>query len=171
MGDENEEDATHTQSNRKFDEPIQRAMAVPAPTTHAFTIFTDGLATWWPREFTWAADVLVTIAIEAHAGGRCFERGPHSFTCDWGRVLVWEPPHRLVISWQVSPRREPEPNPAKASEVEVRFVSEGSATTRVEFEHRHLSRHGEGSNDYRAALDAAQGWTYILDCYARAVAE
>lgn len=83
-------------------------LTVAAPRERAFAVFTDGLATWWPREYTWARDVLETIAIEPREGGRCYERGPHNFQCDWGRVLAWNPPHQLVISWQISPRREPE---------------------------------------------------------------
>jgi uncharacterized protein YndB with AHSA1/START domain len=84
-------------------------------------------------------------------------------------VLVWEPPHRLVFTWQISPRREPEPNPARASEVEVRFEAEGPSRTQVEFEHRHFDRHGEGGAEYQAMLGSPQGWPYILDCYVKVV--
>lgn len=148
---------------------IRRRMTVKVQPERAFTIFTDELARWWPAEYTWSQDVLETIAIEPGEGGRCFERGPHNFECDWGRVLTWEPPHRLVFTWQISPKREPEPNPAKASEVEVRFESEGTSGTRVEFEHRHFARHGEDAPEYRAGLDSPQGWPYILDRYLKAV--
>jgi uncharacterized protein YndB with AHSA1/START domain len=151
------------------EQAIRLSMVVPASLDQAFDIFTAGLANWWPAEYTWSQEVLETIAIEPGEGGHCFERGPHGFRCDWGRVLVWEPPHRLVFTWQISPKREPEPDPAKSSEVEVRFVSEEPSHTRVEFEHRHFARHGEGGAEYRAALDSPQGWPYILDCYAKAV--
>lgn len=146
--------------------PISRTLIVKSAVDRAFALFTEGLATWWPRMYTWAGDVLEVIAIEPRVDGRCFERGPHGFTCDWGRVLVWEPPHRLVFTWQISPKREPQPNPDKASEIEVRFIAEGRATTRVVFEHRGFERHGEGGAAYRAGLASAEGWTMILDCYA-----
>lgn len=151
------------------EQPIRLSMTVPASPDHAFAIFTKGLVSWWPAEYTWSQEVLEILAIEPGQGGHCFEQGPHGFRCDWGRVLVWEPPHRLVFTWQISPKREPEPNPARASEVEVRFVAEGPSHTRVEFEHRHFDRHGEGGVEYRAALGSPQGWSYILDRYVKAV--
>jgi uncharacterized protein YndB with AHSA1/START domain len=107
-----------------IDEPIRLALTVPVPVESAFTTFVD-LTRWWPREYTWAADVLEDIGIEPRQGGHCFERGPYGFTCHWGRVLAWEPPTRLVFIWQIAPDRVPEPNPAKASEVEVRFQPSG----------------------------------------------
>jgi uncharacterized protein YndB with AHSA1/START domain len=150
---------------------IHHSMTAPVSPARAFAIFTEGLANWWPAEYTWSQEALETIAIEPGEGGHCFERGPYGFRCDWGRVLVWEPPHRLVITWQISPKREPQPNPAKASEIEVHFESEGPSRTRLEFEHRHFARHGEGSAEYRTILDSPQGWPYILDRYLNAVAE
>lgn len=135
----------------------------------AFEIFTRDLASWWPAEYTWSGDVMETIALEPRQGGRCYELGPHGFQCDWGRVLAWEPGERLVLAWQISPRREPEPNPAKASEVEISFNRNG-ARTMVEFEHRHIDRHGEGSDDYRKALASEAGWPWILSRYVERVA-
>lgn len=157
-----------TQLQQQAEKTIQRTMTVPLSVERAYTLFTEELASWWPTEYTWAQDVLETIAIEPGENGRCFERGPHNFECDWGRVLIWEPPNRLMFTWQISPRREPEPNPAKASKVEVRFEVEASASTHVQFEHRGLDRHGEGAADYHSALDSPQGWPYILDCYLNA---
>lgn len=153
-------------NRRSSEEAVRRTVTVRVLPDRAFAVFTDELATWWPREYTWARDVLDTIGIEPTEGGRCFERGPYGFWCNWGRVLVWDPPSRLVFSWQISPRREPDP--AKASEVEVRFVAEGLQATRVELAHRSFERHGEGSDGYRAALDSEQGWSLILDRYAAA---
>jgi len=148
---------------------IRHTVTVPRPPGEAFVFFTERLSDWWPAAYTWAQDVLEEIAMEPKVDGRCFERGPHGFTCDWGRVLVWEPPLRLEFSWQISPGREPVPNPAKASEVEVRFTAEDAATTRVTLEHRHLDRHGEGGEEYRSMLASEQGWPYILACYVTAV--
>lgn len=148
---------------------IRRTFTVEVPVERAFALFTDGLATWWPPEYTWAKDMLEMIGIEPREGGRCFERGPRGFECDWGRVLEWEPPRRFVFSWQISPARVPEPNPDKASEIEVRFEPDDPDTTRVEFEHRDFAKHGEGAAEYRAAMDSAQGWDYILNRYTEAV--
>ncbi len=150
---------------------IQCTVTVKASPDHAFKVFTDEFASWWPQEYTWSGEVLETIGIEPREDGRCFERGPHGFECDWGRVLVWEPPRRLVFSWQISPERVPEPNPDKASKVEVRFLAEGASSTRVELVHRAFERHGEGGAGYRAGLGSPQGWPYILDRYAAAVNE
>jgi uncharacterized protein YndB with AHSA1/START domain len=143
-------------------EPIKRTFAVPAPPERAFAVFTDGFASWYPAEYTWSAEALETIGIEPREGGMCFERGPHGFRCDWGRVLAWEPPGRLVLAWHVGPRREPQPDPSHASEIEVRFEAEEPSATRVEFEHRDFARHGDGADEYRAAMDSEQGWDYIL---------
>lgn len=144
---------------------IKHGLTVPLSVEAAFSLFVHKLMAWWPREYTWSNDVLELIAIEPVLGGRCFERGPHRFEVDWGRVLVWEHPARLVFTWQISPRREPEPNPAKASEVEVRFTARTADTTEVAFEHRLIERHGAGSAEYHAALSTPQGWPYILGRY------
>jgi uncharacterized protein YndB with AHSA1/START domain len=126
----------------------------------AFAAFAD-LGAWWPAEYSWAGDVLEEIGIEPREGGHCYELGPHGIRCDWGRVTAWEPPRRLVFTWQIGPQREPAPDPARASEVEVRF----DATT-VTLEHRDFERHGPDAENYRAALASEHGWPYILGRYA-----
>jgi uncharacterized protein YndB with AHSA1/START domain len=146
---------------------IQRSFIVPAPPDAAFRTFAEDFSHWWPAEYTWSGPVLEWIGLEPRAGGACFERGPHGFRCDFGRVLRWEPPHLLTFSWQIDPNRTPQPDPEKASEIEVRFVEEPAGGTRVEFEHRGFDRHGEGAEGYRAAMDSSQGWDYILDRYRR----
>jgi uncharacterized protein YndB with AHSA1/START domain len=148
---------------------VRHTVSVPVPAEPAFRLFTDGLASWWPAEYTWSRDVLETIAIEPREGGRCFERGPHGFQCDWGRVLAWEPPRRVVFTWQISPRREPEPDPAKAGEVEVRFEPGDDGGTRVALEHRGFARHGDDADAYREAMGSPQGWPYILDRYGASI--
>ena len=154
--------------NRAADGELEfhHSFEVNASVEHAFNVFADGLVTWWPQEYTWSKDVLELIAIEPREGGRCFERGPHNFQCDWGRVLAWEPPWRLVFTWQISPGREPEPDPEKASEVEVRFEPDGPSKTRVQFTHRQLQRHGASGEHYKASLASPQGWPHILGRYA-----
>ena len=135
----------------------------------AFAAFTDGFAAWWPPEYTWSGATLVDIGIEPHAGGACYEQGPHGFTCHWGRVLDWQPPARLVFSWQISPRREPVPDPDKASEVVVQFAPDANGGTRVTLEHRHFERHGDGAADYRAGMASPQGWSWLIERYAAAL--
>ena len=148
---------------------IRESVTVEASPSRAFSVFVDALATWWPSAYTWAGDVLDAIAIEPHVDGRCFERGPHGFECDWGRVLTYDPPERVVFLWQISPNREPVPNPAESSEVEVVFASD-DAGTRVDLTHGQFERHGEGAEEYRAGLASEKGWPYILECYRAAVA-
>ncbi len=142
---------------------ITEAVTVPVSPERAFAAFVDDLAAWWPREYTWASDTLESIAIEDREGGRCFEAGPHGFTCDWGRVIAVERPFRLVFLWQINPDRTPQPDPAKASEVEVRFEPEDPSSTRVALEHRAFDRHGEGSEAYREGMGSPQGWAYCLE--------
>ena len=152
------------------DQAIRRTLTVPAPPDRAFALFTERLATWWPRRYTWAQEALGAISIEPWQGGRCLELSKDGDEAVWGRVLEWEPPRRLVLSWQIGPEREYVPHPAKASEVEVRFEARGPTATRVELEHRGFDRHGEGSLRCRAGLDSPEGWTLILDRFAAAAA-
>jgi uncharacterized protein YndB with AHSA1/START domain len=143
-------------------------ITVPVAPERAFATFTEGMTSWWPPEYTWAQKVLEEIAIEPAEGGRCFERGPHGFSCDWGRVVTCEPPARIAFTWQVSAQRVPQPDPAQSSLVEVRFTPEGESGTRVELAHRHFSRHGEGADAYEAAMDSPQGWPLLLERFAAA---
>jgi uncharacterized protein YndB with AHSA1/START domain len=152
-------------------EPVRVPVVVQGDPAAAFELFGEGFGGWWPREYTWGRDALEWIGLEPRTGGRCYERGPHEFHSDWGRVLAWEPPRRVVIAWQISPRREPEPDPARASEVEVRFEANGAGGTRVTLVHRQFERHGEGAAGYRDAMASDQGWPWILRRYAAAAGE
>jgi hypothetical protein len=89
------------QPSRQDDYTVCHTVTVPRQAADAFALFTDGLTTWWPAEYTWAQSVLDMIAMEPGANGRCFERGPYGFECDWGRVLVWEPPMLAYVSSMV----------------------------------------------------------------------
>ena len=149
-------------------EPVRATITVPSALPEAFALFAEGFGKWWPREYTWGQDALERIGLEPRAGGRCYEIGPHDFHSDWGRVLVWDPPHRLRLAWQISPRREPEPDPAKASEVEIRFEPGQDGGTLAVLEHRGFERHGPDGAAYRDAMASAQGWPWILERYAAA---
>jgi hypothetical protein len=146
-------------------EKISREIRLPLPTDRAFAFFTEHLGLWWPREYIWGRDVVEEIGLEPREGGLCYERGPYGFRCDWGRVLAWEPPRRLMLAWQISPRREPEPNPARASTIEIASAADTPAGTRLFLEHRDFERHGEGAFEYREVLAAPRGWSWMLDRY------
>jgi uncharacterized protein YndB with AHSA1/START domain len=134
----------------------------------AFTRFTDEMDAWWPSDYSWSQDELVEIGIEPGVDGMCYEIGPHGFRCDFGRVLSWEPGSRLVFTWQISPKREPVPNPDNASEVEVVFREAEDGQTEVELTHRHFERHGDGGEEYRDAMASEYGWPLILQRYVQA---
>ena len=144
--------------------PVRHTVVVEAPREHALEVFTRGLDTWWFRDHHIGKEPLKEAIMEPRAGGRVFERGIHGAECDWGRVLAWEPPARLVVSWQIQHDWGFDPDPAHGSEYEVRFVSETPTRTRVEFEHRHFERHGAGGQAMHDAV--TRGWAKLLDAYA-----
>jgi uncharacterized protein YndB with AHSA1/START domain len=147
---------------------ISHEVTVRIPQQEAFRLFTHGFASWWPPEYSWSGKALLTIGLEPFEGGRCTEHGPKGFECDWGRVLVWSPPQRLVIAWQIGPHREPQPDPENASTVEVLFISESPGTTRLLLTHRDFRRHGKGAARYRQALGSELGWPLILNRFLEA---
>lgn len=150
--------------------PIREAVTVAIPPDDAFRAFTEGMERWWPAAFTWAGSALDHMGIEAVEDGACFERSRGGSRLDWGRVLAVHPPERLAFSWQINFDRTPQPDPAKASEVEVRFRPvEDGARCRVEVEHRGFERHGASAANYREALASSGGWRLILEAFARSL--
>lgn len=150
--------------------PIRATATVDAPPADAFAGFTDGMGTWWPRAYTWSGELLESIGVEGHVGGFCFEIGANGMRLDWGRVSAWEPPRRLAFTWQIGPDRVPQPNPARASEVEVSFEDGAGERTRVTVVHGGWERIGDGAEAYREQLADARAWETILEAYASAVA-
>jgi uncharacterized protein YndB with AHSA1/START domain len=148
-------------------EPIRAAVEVAAPPERAFELFTEGMDAWWPREFSWSQDVLDEIGMEPREGGFLYERGPHGFRCDWGRITAWDPPQRLRFTWQIAADRSPQPNPDKASEVEVTFAAAGGGT-RVSVEHGAWERHGDAAEEYRDGFEQAGAWPHALERFAAA---
>jgi uncharacterized protein YndB with AHSA1/START domain len=149
--------------------PIRHEITVDAPRGDAFAAFTDGIATWWPRDYTWSGELLERVGIEPRSGGFCYEIGSGGMRLDWGRVAAWEPPHRLSFSWQVGPGRVPEVNPARASQVEVLFERAGQDRTRVTVVHDGWQRHGEAGAEYRNRFDQDGAWRRMLAAYAQVV--
>lgn len=147
---------------------LQHHVTVALPREAAFRLFTEDLGSWWPTAYTWSRDALEEIGIESGEDGLCSEHGPHGFRVDWGRVLAWEPPGKLVLAWQISPQRVPQPDPDHASTLEVRFEALDTGDTRVVLEHRDFERHGEGADEYCKAMASDKGWPYILGRYAEA---
>jgi uncharacterized protein YndB with AHSA1/START domain len=142
-------------------EPLRLAFDVEAPQDHAFETYTRAIGTWWPADHTHTGRSDLAIEMEGRAGGRIFERTPEGEEFDWGRVVVWEPPARLVYSWHL--RRSPD----EATEVEIMFRAMGDAATRVEIEHRGWERLGAEGQTWRDRN--AGGWATLLPHYERAV--
>ena len=103
--------------------PVRKSITVNASVEHAFHVYTAGFDSWWPREHHIGKSPMKRAIIEGAAGGRCYSEQVDGTECDWGRILVWDPPHRFVMAWQISPSWQYEPDLAKASEVDVRFTA------------------------------------------------
>lgn len=130
----------------------------------AFAAYVDHFGTWWPSSYTFADGALEWIGIEPMQCGRCIERASDGTEVVWGEVLTYEPPARIVTSWWIQPDRTIDSDPERASEIEIRFIDE-RALTRIEFEHRHLSRHGEGWEAMRQAMASREGWPFLMQTY------
>lgn len=151
-------------------EPIRHSITVPVDVDTAFRVFVDDMGEWWPSEHHIGPGPRVTTRIERSVGGAVVEVGPGGSECRLGTVLVWEPPTRLVVAWQITPRWTPEPDLASSSEYEIRFAALDETSTSVDLEHRHIERHGDGGDGLRAAVAGPEGWPYVLDRYASWVA-
>ena len=144
---------------------VRQEIAVEAPVDRAFRVFTEQMDKIKPREHNMLGVDIAETVFEPRAGGRIYDRGTDGSECEWASVIAFEPPGRLVFSWNVSPRWQVEPDPARRSEVEVRFIAEGPDRTRVELEHRHLDRHGDGWEGLRDGVAAPDGWPLYLQRY------
>jgi uncharacterized protein YndB with AHSA1/START domain len=145
---------------------VHSSIVVEAPIERAFKVFTEDFDRIKPREHNMLAVDIAETVFEPRAGGRVYDRGVDGSECQWARVLAFEPPERVVISWDISPQWQIETDPDKASEVEVRFIAETPDRTRLELEHRNLDRHGEGWEGVRDGVAAADGWPLYLQRYA-----
>jgi uncharacterized protein YndB with AHSA1/START domain len=134
------------------------SIVVDAPVERAFTVFTDGIASWWPAEHHILQGELASMEFEPRVGGHVIDRAVDGSECRWARVLAYDPPHRVVFSWDIALDWTIQTDPARTSEVEVRFISEAADRTRVELEHRHLDRHGDGWEQMREAVGSPEGW-------------
>jgi uncharacterized protein YndB with AHSA1/START domain len=148
--------------------PVRYGVTVPISAERAFTLFTEGFNSWWIGHHIGAAD-LAEAVIEPRVDGRWYERGVDGTECDWGKVLVFDPPARLVLTWQLNCRYEYDPDLSHASEVEVLFT-ERDGMTRVDLEHRYIERLGAGGQELAEGVSGDGGWPGILELYAKAAA-
>jgi uncharacterized protein YndB with AHSA1/START domain len=144
-------------------------IVVEAPIDRAFRVFTEDFDKVKPREHNMLEVEIAETVFEPRAGGRIFDRGVDGSECQWARVLAYEPPNRLVFSWDISPQWQVETDLQKTSEVEVRFIAETPERTRVELEHRNLDRHGEGWESERDGLASEGGWSLYLQRFAELI--
>ncbi len=150
------------------DTTVHTSIVVETPIERAFSVFTAGIDSWWPREHTIGDEPLAEMVLECRLGGRAYGVGVNGGQSDWGRVLAYEPPARIVISWDINLQWKRELDPERASEFEVRFSAEGPERTLVELEHRHLERHGDGWEGMRDAVGSPGGWGGGLQAFAAA---
>ena len=145
---------------------VRRQVVVNAPVEKAFATFTERFGDFKPREHNMLAAPIAETVFEPRVGGHIYDRATDGTECRWARVLVFEPPHRVVFSWDISPQWTVESDPGHTSEVEVRFVAETPERTRVELEHRNIDRHGPGWESLRDGVAHDEGWPLYLDRYA-----
>ena len=145
---------------------VRTSIVVDASPARAFEVFTSEIGTWWPAEHHLLQSELAEMVFEPRVGGHIYDRGVDGSECRWARVLVYEPPKRVVFSWDISTQWQVETDLKKTSEVEVRFVAETPRRTRVELEHRHLERHGAGWEGVREGVGGKDGWPRYLRAYA-----
>ena len=150
---------------------VRRQVVVDAPIERAFTVFVERFGDFKPREHHLLGAPITETRFEPHVGGLIYDRAEDGSECRWARVLAYEPPNRVVFSWDISPRWQLEADEANASEVEVRFVAETPERTRLELEHRNLDRHGPGWEGVRDGVGDDAGWPLYLRRYAEVLAE
>jgi uncharacterized protein YndB with AHSA1/START domain len=146
------------------DVPLRKSIVVAVSAERAFRVFTEEMSTWWPlaSKHIGKADPKMVV-MEPFVGGRWFEQGVDGSECDWGHVRIWDPPRRLVHSWEISSSWRHDPS--IQTEVEVRFTAEGGST-RVDLEHRMLHYYGEKAAQLRGLFDSKEGWTAVLEAFA-----
>ena len=153
-------------SMQATDTSVRASIVVDAPIERAFAVFTEDFGRFKPPEHNLLGVEIAETVFEPRAGGHLYDRGVDGSECRWARVLAYEPPTRVVFSWDISPQWQIEADSEKTSEVEVRFVAEAQERTRVELEHRNLERHGDGWEGVREGVAGRDGWPLYLRRYA-----
>jgi uncharacterized protein YndB with AHSA1/START domain len=146
--------------------PIRKSVRVAVPPQRAFEVFTARMGTWWRPEHSMLKSAREDVIVEPRQGGRWYERAVDGTEYNFGHVITWEPPGRLVLAWQLDGTWQY--NAQLITEVELRFIADGANGTRVEFEHRNMERFAELTEATRAALDSDGGWTGSLAAFVAA---
>jgi len=150
---------------------VRKQVVVDAPIERAFAVFTERFGDFKPPEHNLLGVPIEETVFEPRVGGGIVDRGADGSECRWARILAFDPPDRVVFSWDIGTQWTIEADPAQTSEVEVRFYAESPSRTRVELEHRHIDRHGPGHEGITGAVDSPQGWPLYLDRYVALVKE
>lgn len=150
-------------------EPVRHQIVVNAPIDRAFALFTNNFDAIKPREHNLLPVAIAETVFEPRVGGHIYDIGVDGSRCHWARVLAFEPPSRVVFTWDISPTWQLENDLTKTSEVEVRFIAESGEHTRVELEHRRLERHGAGWRSVADGVDGEAGWPLYLHRYTELV--
>jgi uncharacterized protein YndB with AHSA1/START domain len=145
---------------------VRSQVVVDAPIERAFAVFTERFGDFKPPEHNMLGVEIATTVFEPRAGGNIYDRGVDGSECRWARILAYEPPDRLVFSWDISPQWQIETDWEQTSEVEVRFVAETPQRTRLELEHRNIDRHGSGWQNISRGVGDEAGWPLYLSRYA-----
>jgi uncharacterized protein YndB with AHSA1/START domain len=149
---------------------VRKVVSVQAPQAVAWRVFATQMGSWWPLGvYKIGKANAVDAIIEPRVGGRWYERGEDGSTCQWGSVLAWEPPSRLLLSWDINADWQYDPD--LKTEIEVRFIAESGDTTRVELEHRKLERYGARRDEMRRIFDTEGDWGRLLGMFAARAAE
>jgi uncharacterized protein YndB with AHSA1/START domain len=146
---------------------VRRTVVVNADVQRAFQVFTQNMGQWWPKEHHIGGTPPVAVVVEPRAGGRWYEKAEDDSECDWGTIVHWEPPTRVVLSWHLNGDWEYVPDITRASEIEVRFMPETGDRTRVVLEHRHFERQGETGDRVWTQIQEPGAWTYVLGEYGK----
>ena len=158
-------------STQTADTTVRSSVVVHAPVERAFRVFTEDFGAFKPPEHNLLSVDIAETVFEPRVGGYLYDRGVDGSECRWARVLAYEPPGRVVISWDISPQWQIETDLDKTSEVEVRFIAETAERTRVELEHRNLNRHGDGWEAVRGAVGSDGGWPLYLQRFVALLAQ
>jgi uncharacterized protein YndB with AHSA1/START domain len=142
--------------------PVVRSVVVAAPVATCFTTFVDDFNRWWPPEHHIGDRTIVEFRVEPRVGGRCYDVDTEGGECQWGTILAYEPPARLVVAWHIQGDWTIDLDPTRQSEVEVTFRVVGPEQTEVRLEHRELDRHGDGAGGVRAGVDSPGGWGVLV---------
>jgi len=142
---------------------ITKTFTVRATPQKAFAVFTDGFDRWWPRTHHTGPSPLKQAVLEPGVGGRWYSQHEDGSENEWGDVLVWDPPARLVVAWRINAQFVYEPG--LLTEVDVRFTDLGNGETRIDFEHRGLERFGDSEATRKTLTSMDGGWGLILDSF------